>query len=385
MEYATEIERLLKLGQKPEHETHEEHGVPANVPIPELHEKPEHEAHLEVHEDPVHIVHPHAKAHNYEPIDQVSVESKWKSILIYPIIFAVAFGFFYLLFNFSALWAQIEGFFVKPEEEIILGEDLSQYYEWIGGYYFAVGDNKLLEPNNDIDKDGLSNIDEFTMRTNPTLADSDGDGFSDGVEVINSYNPWGNGRMTEPQTKLAEGLNSVVINNRITYNASEILQQRTGSVSGINTNNYNLGTPGRISIPRLNLQVPIIWSTDPSKFDEDLTKGVIHYPGTALPGENGTVYISGHSSDYFWKKHPYRQVFAKLNYLAPGDDIFIDVYGMDGKTYNYRYQVTASKVFAPDDQTQFIDNSGKKLNLSTCWPIGTQKDRLVVTAVQVNL
>lgn len=34
---------------------------------------------------------------------------------------------------------------------------------------------------------------------------------------------------------------------------------------------------------------------------------------------------------------------------------------------------------------QFIDNSGAKLiNLSTCWPIGTQKDRIVVSAILVE-
>jgi len=131
--------------------------------------------------------------------------------------------------------------------------------------------------------------------------------------------------------------------------------------------------------------VPIIWSKDPVDFDHDLTEGVVHYPGTALPGEQGTVYISGHSSDYVWKRHPYRQVFARINTLEPGDDIFIDVYGADGKLYNYRYTVAYENVYSPDDQTQFIDNSAAKLNLSTCWPIGTQKDRYVVTAVLSNL
>ncbi len=375
MEYASEIHRLLGLGDDGQIGTHNAPGTPVSLPVEHSHEPIAHES-----------KHEEAPYMNVMPeIPSIKSSSTLKNFLVYPLIFVIAFGFFYVLLNFSAIWAQIEGFFTRPQDEVILQEDLSGYYAWIGGYYFAVGDNQLLEPNNDIDKDGLSNIDEFTMRTNPTLADSDSDGFSDGVEVINNYNPWGLGLMTDVQKKLAEGLNSVVINNRITYNASETLQSRNGTVLGANTTNYNLGTPGRLSIPRLNIQVPIVWSTDPANFDQDLTHGVIHYPGTALPGEQGTIYISGHSSDYFWKNHPYKQVFAKLNYLTAGDDIFIDVYGMDGKTYNYRYQVTVNKVYSPDDQTQFIDNSSKKLNLSTCWPIGTQKDRLVVSAVQVNL
>ena len=104
-----------------------------------------------------------------------------------------------------------------------------------------------------------------------------------------------------------------------------------------------------------------------------------------MPGEQGTVYISGPSSDYPWKKHPYKQVFARLNALEPGDDVFVDIYGIDGKLYNYRYQVVSENIYRPDDQTQFVDNSAAKLNLSTCWPIGTAKDRLVVTAILQSL
>jgi sortase A len=173
-----------------------------------------------------------------------------------------------------------------------------------------------------------------------------------------------------------------MINNRISFNASSL---KTPQVAGANTVNFDLEKPGRLSIPKLNLQVSLIWSKDPSNFDADLTKGVVHYPGTALPGENGIIYVSGHSSDYLWKRDPMHDVFARLNYLSVGDDIFIDVYGKDGKVYNFRYQVTGNHNYKPDDQAQFIDNSGSKLNLSTCWPIGTSKDRLVVSAVPVGL
>jgi LPXTG-site transpeptidase (sortase) family protein len=259
---------------------------------------------------------------------------------------------------------------------------MTEYYTWINNYYYAVGDSKLLDPNNDIDKDGLSNLDEFTMRTNPIVADSDGDGFTDGTEVMNSMNPWGSGAFTASQKELASTLDAGLINNRISYDASTVVG---GAVSGASTTNYDLNRAGRISIPRLNLQVPLLWPKDPTEFDADLTQGVIHYPGTALPGQRGIIYVSGHSSDYIWKHDPMAQIFTKLNYLKPGDDIYLDVYGVDGKVQNFRYQVTGSKTYKPDDQAQFIDNSGNILNLSTCWPIGTSTNRLVVTAVQVGL
>ena len=324
-----------------------------------------------------------------EPISDFTltarVKKSVKALIVYPLIFVLAFTFFYLIMNFSSLTAQVQGFFTKPQDEQILGVQTNDFYTWISGYYFAVADSKMLDPNNDIDKDGLTNYDEFALKTNPLVFDSDEDGYSDGIEVINGYNPWGDDRLTEEQKKIVEKFDLTMINNRISYGALEQEQVKSGQVLGANKLNYDLNKPGVISIPKLKIQVPIIWSKDPADFDKDLTTGVVHYPGTALPGENGVIYISGHSSDYLWKKNQYGQVFAKINYLAPGDDIFIQLYDADGKTYDYRYQVTGNKIYKPDDRAQFVDGSGSKLNISTCWPIGSSKDRIVVTALQVPL
>ncbi len=310
----------------------------------------------------------------------VKSAKQWSGLLVYPLVFVVAFGFFYVVLNFNALMLQIGSWFAKDESEVILQEDLEAYQQWINGYFFAVGDKEKLEPNHDIDTDGLTNLDEFIIKTNPTLSDSDSDGISDGIEVINGTNPWGTGKMSAKQQKTLEKVDLIKINNRISFNAAS---KNLADLS--HTQNFDMTKPGRLSIPKLNLQVPIIWTEDPVQFDQDLTRGVVHYPGTALPGERGTVYISGHSSDYFWKSHPYKQVFARINALEPGDDIFVDVYGIDGKIYNYKYRVTSETIYAPDDQAQFIDNTQAKLNLSTCWPIGTQKDRYVVSAVLEKL
>src|SRR3989344_1353008 len=343
-EYASEIHRLLKIPDPGSQNA----GLPEDLPVAETHSKEE----LPKIEQP---------AHHLEFVPEKVRTLKFRGLIIYPTIFIVAFIIFYAALNFSSLVSQVEGFFMKPQEEVVLGDQLVPYYQWISGYYFSVGDSKLLEPNNDIDKDG----------------------YPDGTEIINYKNPWGSGNMSETQKKLAENIDLSLINNRVSFNTYE--QSLAGQVLGANTFNYDLEKPGKLSIPRLSTQVPLVWSKEPANFENDLTQGVVHYPGTALPGELGTIYVSGHSSDYIWKKNPYRQVFAKLNYLKPGDDIFIELFGVDGKTYNYRYQVMATKIYAPDDQNQFIDGSGKILNLSTCWPIGTQKDRLVVTAVQVGL
>lgn len=385
-EYVSEIHQLLKLGGTPSESdsTHAEHDIPG-LPVHDT-------AHTNHTEPVAHVAShgPHDAAHHVDqPLDVSGAQAPKastmiKQAIIYPLVFILAFGFFYFLLNFSSILSQVQGWFTKPQEEVVLGEDLTDYYNWIGAYYFSVNEPSVLDPNNDIDKDGLSNHDEFVMRTNPVIADSDTDGVSDGLELLAGTNMWGVGIAPESQNKLAVGLDPSLVNNRITYNTANNISP-AGHVSGIAKINYDLTKPGRLSIPRLNLQVPLIWSTDPSQFDKDLSKGVVHYPGTAMPGEIGTIYVSGHSSDYIWKRNQFAQIFAKLNVLEAGDDVFVDVYDINGNTHTFRYQVSVKNVYAPNDQAQFVDNTANKLNLSTCWPIGTTKDRLVVTAVEVAL
>lgn len=55
--------------------------------------------------------------------------------------------------------------------------------------------------NWDTDGDGLSDGDEVNIwKTNPLNPDTDGDGYKDGAEVKNGYNPSGNGKLFEPPT-----------------------------------------------------------------------------------------------------------------------------------------------------------------------------------------
>lgn len=387
-----EIHRLLKLDQDSDLSLSHPSGLPGTslsvpgLPVFDSEAEAKHTTEEPTEHHPESMVdHTFNKTPHDESLKQINWLKKIKQFLVYPLIFVVTFGVFYSVFNFSALSAQVSGWFTKPQAQEILGASNGAYYEWIGGYYFAVGDYKLLEPTNDIDKDGLSNMDEFLIRTNPTLVDSDNDGFSDGVEAINRYNPWGEGPMTKQQLASLAETDLNLINNRISFNASGSAINSTPAVAAANKISVNSSIPGKLSIPKLQLQVPLIWSLDPANFDKDLTKGVIHYPGTVMPGETGVAYISGHSSDYWWKKNQYAQVFTRLNQLSTGDDIFVELTDSSGKIYAYRYQVTSSKIYAPDDQTQFIDNSGIKLNLSTCWPIGTQKDRLVVSSILAPL
>lgn len=154
----------------------------------------------------------------------------------------------------------------------------------------------------------------------------------------------------------------------------------TAPAVGMGTCNVNTNIPGRIEIPTIGVNVPIIWTTDPKNFDNDLKTGVVHYPGTPIPCDVGRAYISGHSSNYSWIKANYNQVFAKLNQLKPGATFKITVVDMNGKDIRLHYVVTSQKEFAADDQAQFANTAVSEVALSTCWPLNTTKRRLVAFA-----
>ena len=127
----------------------------------------------------------------------------------------------------------------------------------------------------------------------------------------------------------------------------------------------------------MNHSTQRIWQ-DPKNFDKDLQSGVIHYPGTAMPGEIGTAYISGHSSNYSWAKGSYNHVFTQLNKLADDTSFSITVTTTDGKTHVLHYVVVGRQQYSPSDQAQFKNSSQSVVALSTCWPVGSTKYRLVV-------
>jgi hypothetical protein len=73
------------------------------------------------------------------------------------------------------------------------------------------------EAASDLDKDGLSTQEEKTYGTNPEDADTDRDGYQDGIEVKNGYNPNGAGRLSleaEPTETTTEDPNRRILVER---------------------------------------------------------------------------------------------------------------------------------------------------------------------------
>lgn len=129
-----------------------------------------------------------------------------------------------------------------------------------------------------------------------------------------------------------------------------------------------------IVIGKLNIEVPLVFAsgTSPNELNSALNQGVVFYPGSALPGQTGEVFLTGHSSVYPWNKTPYGQVFTLLDKLETGDVISL--------VYNHRqydYQITDKEIL-PASQVKISDSAEPRLTLFTCWPIGTSFKRLLV-------
>ncbi len=139
-------------------------------------------------------------------------------------------------------------------------------------------------------------------------------------------------------------------------------------------------SPNTLVIPSLGLAAPIVYSSENSQTADEkaLAKGVVHYFGTAMPGEAGNVFIFGHSSDYLWSSGNYKTVFALLPQIKIGSEILVS--NPSGQVF--KYLVIQTAVASPRDvQWLAQENYEKKLlTLQTSYPIGTALRRFIVRA-----
>jgi len=125
-----------------------------------------------------------------------------------------------------------------------------------------------------------------------------------------------------------------------------------------------------ISIPSLGLSEMKV-----SLFDEDLTKHLVQYPQTALPGQVGSPVIFGHSTlPQFFDDQKYTTIFSNLPKIKPGSDIFVKY-----KDKEYTYRVTKVIEVKPSELWVLKQNyNSKTIKVVTCVPPGTTLRRLVV-------
>ncbi|MBI3342285.1 class E sortase [Candidatus Curtissbacteria bacterium] len=176
-----------------------------------------------------------------------------------------------------------------------------------------------------------------------------------------------------PKAEVLSATTVLSQNVQVVQDADGFSYFTTTSSAKTSTSSANLTRPEdfSLSIPKLkidNAQVVV----DTTKFDNHLG----HFPGTAIPGEVGNSFITGHSVlPQFADVKNYRAIFTNLSDLEIGDDVTATV---DNKTYHYIVQY--SKVVDPKDTSVLLPLSpnGHNLTLMSCVPPGTSSKRLIV-------
>lgn len=134
-----------------------------------------------------------------------------------------------------------------------------------------------------------------------------------------------------------------------------------------------------IVIPKIGANAHVIPNVDPfnsTVYETALTKGVAQAKGTANPGTPGNIFLFAHSSENFYYALRYNSVFYLLTKLQTGDMIFLYY-----KNNRYIYRVDKKTLVKPDAVSYITGaGTGETLTLMTCWPPGTDYERLLVTA-----
>lgn len=161
--------------------------------------------------------------------------------------------------------------------------------------------------------------------------------------------------LAEAQTLLDEG--QKVQSNEGSTETAEGFAPQTGDTAGI------------LYIPRLDAELPIVEGTD----EDDLAKGVGHYKGTAYPGQNDQIVLSGHRDT----------VFRSMGELELGDHLTVNLpYG------DFTYEIVDTKIVDADDRTIISPTAPEEvLTLTTCYPfsfVGSAPDRYIITALPVE-
>lgn len=147
----------------------------------------------------------------------------------------------------------------------------------------------------------------------------------------------------------------------------------------------------RLVIPRIEKNVPVVtvksdnlikknWNGLEKDIMTALQNGVIHYPGTAMPGQKGNVVITGHSSYFPWDAGQFKDVFALLHEVKKNDKMVL--------YYNqkkYIYEVVDIQTVKPNNTDVLQQTEDDRLTLITCTPVGTNLNRLIVIAKLIEI
>jgi len=156
-----------------------------------------------------------------------------------------------------------------------------------------------------------------------------------------------------------------------------------------NINNYDISfntlpPDSRLVIPKIWVNVHVqsltnipIKTIETANYDKYLYHGVIQYPYTPDPGTTWNVFIFGHTSYYWWKHNPYATVFSKIPRLRHWDYMNLRWWW---KVYKYKViKKFVLKTYQVEWTYKKYQN-GQYLTIMWCYPIWTDKERMVIIA-----
>lgn len=132
-----------------------------------------------------------------------------------------------------------------------------------------------------------------------------------------------------------------------------------------------------IEIPKLGIRAPLVFSEN---LEQGLNKGVVHYPESNLPGEEGAAIFLGHSAPVGWPKINYDWVFSDIEDLEQGDEIYVVF-----ENCRYTYSVEERMVLEKGQEIPpSLTGGASKLVVISCWPPGKDYKRMAVSSSLVK-
>lgn len=145
----------------------------------------------------------------------------------------------------------------------------------------------------------------------------------------------------------------------------------------------SVGPNPKIIIPKIGVEAPVVYDeprVDERSYQAALERGVVRLGNTASPGTLGNIVIGGHSSNNVFNPGKYKYVFVNLKRLEVGDIFYLN---FEGKRYTYKVTV-ANKIITPAETGVLAQTTTPTVTLFTCDPPGTNVNRLIVQAVQID-
>ncbi|QQG40908.1 MAG: sortase [Candidatus Levyibacteriota bacterium] len=129
-------------------------------------------------------------------------------------------------------------------------------------------------------------------------------------------------------------------------------------------------TSYKLTIQKLGIKDAIVSTTD-----YDLSRHLVHYGDTALPGDNGNIVIFGHSTlPQLFNPKDYKTIFATLYKLGINDEVILTA-----DHVSYKYAIKNIFVVDPTETSVFSQDFDESyLTLVTCTPPGTTWKRLIL-------